>query len=104
MKKHLLIISIFFTLTPIHSVFAALLMPLDVNDLYAYNKRDSAVPPTEWTVTIQGLEYVDIGGQQYIKVGEWNSHGDGNYDESLFRSTETAVYGDDGSMWWQMPL
>ena len=102
MKKYLLITSILFTLVPVHSTFAALLMPLDVNDLYIYNKHDSAIPPNEWTVTIQGLEYVDVAGQQYVKAGSWNTHGDGNYDEFLFRSTETAVFTDDGSMVWQI--
>ena len=102
MKKHLLIISIFFTLAPVHSVLAALLMPLDVNDLYTYNKRDSAAPPTEWIMLIQGLNTVDIEGQQYVNASTWNSHGTGDYGEGLFRSTETAVYSDDGSMEWQI--
>lgn len=102
MKKYLLIGSILFMLAPIHSTFAALVLPLDVNDLYIYNKRDSATPATEWTTTIKGLERVDVGGQQFVKAGGSNSHGDGNYEEFVFRSTETAVYGPDGSVVWQV--
>ena len=102
MKKYLLITSILFTLVPVHSTFAALLMPLDVNDVYIYDKHDSAIPPNEWTMLVQGLERVDIGGQQYVKVAMWNESGIGDYEESIFRSTETAVYTDDGSMGWQI--
>ena len=102
MKRYLLIFNIFFILVPVHSTCAALLMPLDVNDLYTYSKRDSAIPPTEWTMLIQGLERVDIGGEQYVNAATWNSHGTGDYGEDLFRSTETAVFTDDGSMVWQI--
>ena len=102
MKKHVFTCLILFMLAPFHSVFAALLLPLDVNDLYISKKHDSANPANEWTTSTQGLDRVEIGGQQYVKAGTWNSHGDGNYDEFLFRSTETAVYGADGSMIWQI--
>jgi hypothetical protein len=102
MKKYLFIINILLAIVPIQSALAALLIPLDVNDLYIYNKHDSASPPNEWTVLIQGLEYVDVGGQQYVKAGTWNENGYDDYNELLIRSTENAVYTDDGSVMYQM--
>lgn len=98
MKKYILIINVLFSLGTCNSALAALLVPFNVGDIYTYNKHDSAIPPNEWTVTRQALEYVDVGGQQYIKVGSWNTHGDGNYSEFLIRSTENAVYAEDGSL------
>jgi len=90
-------------LTSISSpAFAGLLMPSDVNDLYIYNKRDSAIPPNEWVFTVQGLERVEVGGQQFINARMWNEHGTGDSDEGLSRSTENAVYSDDGSIFWQI--
>ncbi len=101
MKKHPFIIILLFVLVPIHSAFATLLFPLDVNVTYLYNKHNSANPPDEWTVSVQGLEYVDVAGQQYVKVGSWNTHGDDNYNEFLFKSTENAAYTADGAMAYQ---
>ena len=82
--------------------FAGLLVPIDGGDLYTYNKHDSADPQNEWTFTLQGLEQVIVGGQQHINVAVRNEDGAGSYEEVPIRSTETAVYSEDGSILFQI--
>lgn len=75
---------------------AASLFPQDVGVWYEYNKHDSADPQNEWTVKLEVLDKVTVGGIEYSKMGEWGYDGPGDYSEFLIRSTETAVYSFDG--------
>jgi hypothetical protein len=79
--------------------FAGLYMPIGVNDLYIYDKHNSL---ESWVFTIQGLELVDVGGVDYLKIRSCNESGDGICDEVLMRSTENAVYSPDGSIGFQI--
>lgn len=51
---------------------------------------------------LQGMENVDIGGQQFIRVASWNEDGAGGYLEQVVRSTDNALYGADGSIIFQI--
>lgn len=81
---------------------AGLLMPIFENTTYTYIKHDSAIPQNEWIVQLQGLEQVDLSGQEFVKVAMSNEDGSGSYDEILMRSTENAVYSPDGSIGFQI--
>lgn len=78
--------------------FAGLLMPIGVNDLYVYDVHQGT---DSWTSYIQGLEVVNIGGIDYTKIAEWEEHISGvkeDYEEELFRCTETVIYFENGEI------
>lgn len=104
MKKVTLLsrISITAILFVSNTSFAGLLMPIGVNDLYIYDKYNSTNPQDKWTMYIQGLEQVDIGGIEYIKTDMINEDGAGSHDEDLSRSTETALYFKNGDILFQI--
>jgi hypothetical protein len=76
---------------------AAALFPSDVGVIHEYVRHDSGAPQNEWTVTLENLEQVTVGANQYIKLGEWGYDGPGDYSEYLIRFTDTAAYALDGS-------
>lgn len=82
--------------------FAGLLMPIGVNDRYIYDKYNSSNPQDKWTMYIQGLELVNIGGIEYIRTDMFNEDNNGSHDEGLSRSTETALYFENGDIMLQI--
>jgi hypothetical protein len=84
-----------------NTAFAGILMPINVGDVYTYNKYESTAPENHWSFYIEALEQVDVGTQEYIKIGTSNEHGTNDYDEALIRSTENAVYDVDGNIVFQ---
>ncbi len=82
-----------------NNAFAASLMPIGVNDLYIYDKHDSV---NSWAVYLWGIETVDMGGIEYINIAMLNEDGTGSYEEELGRSTENAMYFENGNIGFQI--
>jgi len=72
-------------------VYAVDLFPMQVGNSYEYLKHDSGSPANYWTVQIDWLETVPIGGNDYFRISvlDWYP---GTFDYFLFRSTEDTVY------------
>jgi hypothetical protein len=87
------------------SVYAQVdLWPFHVGDIYISSKHDSATPQNNWTLKYEVLNTVTIGSYDYYTLGIWD-YLPGRYDEVILRSTETEVYGYEGSsdvLLWQI--
>jgi hypothetical protein len=74
---------------------AAQLWPLKTGAWMEQDKQDNL--GKKWTVRVDVLEEQTLDGKKYFHVREQNYDGEGEVDDFYIRSTETEVYGYNGS-------